>query len=77
MEYYLFLKKRGDEIHLTIATDGSKGGDEISNKLVEIRKQEAISGLNYLGRPNFLGLRDGELGFQENDKKKLRIIFLI
>ena len=66
------FKKRGDEIHLTVATDGSKGGDEISNKLVEIRKEEAILGLNYLGRPNFLGINDGQLGFNENDQKKIK-----
>ena len=34
-------------------------------------------GLNYLGKPNFLGINDGQLGFHENDQKKLRIIFLI
>lgn len=66
------FKKRGDEIHLTIATDGSQGGEDITKKLVEIRKKEAISGLNYLGKPNFLSIRDGQVGFHVDDQIKIK-----
>ena len=66
------FKQRGDEIHLTIATDGSMGGNVSANNLIDIRKNETISALKYLGQPNFLGIHDGQLGFREKDTFKVK-----
>ena len=61
------FKKRGDQIFTTIATDGSKGGKNSLNKLIKNRKNETISALKTLSTPNFLNLKDGELGHQVTD----------
>ena len=54
-------KQIGHEISITVATDGSLGGNNNDNKLVENRKQETQDGLNKLGIPLFLNLPDGNL----------------
>ena len=55
-------KEMGYKISIIVATDGSLGGDNNENKLVENRKQETLDGLNQLGVPLFLNLPDGSLG---------------
>ena len=55
-------KKIGYEIAIIVATDGSLGGYNDDNKLVEKRKKETQDGLNKLDVPLFLGLPDGSLG---------------
>ena len=52
----------GYKISAIIATDGSLGGDNDDNKLVENRKKETLNGLNSFGTPIFLNLPDGSLG---------------
>ena len=71
------FKKRGDQIFTTIATDGSKGGKNSLNKLIKNRKNETISALKTLSTPNFLNLKDGELGHQVTDFNIIKKIFLI
>ena len=55
-------KEKGYKISTIVATDGSLGGNNNDNKLVENRKQETQDGLNKLGIPLFLNLPDGHLG---------------
>ena len=55
-------KQLGYEIQIIVATDGSLGGNNYKNKLVEYRKKETQDALNKLGNPEFLGLPDGSLG---------------
>ncbi len=55
-------KEMGYKISIIVATDGSLGGDNNENKLVEDRKQETLDGLKKLGVPLFLNLPDGSLG---------------
>ena len=50
------------EISIVVATDGSLGGNDDENKLVENRKKETQDGLNKLGVPFFLNIPDGSLG---------------
>jgi LmbE family N-acetylglucosaminyl deacetylase len=52
----------GYKISTIIATDGSLGGNNDDNKLIENRKKESQDGLNKLGIPLFLNLPDGSLG---------------
>ena len=52
---------RGDEIFLTIATDGTAGDLNTSQDLKLIRYNEAKEGLKKLGNPYFLNLPDGKL----------------
>lgn len=61
------FKKRGDQIFTTIATDGSKGGDNTLNKLIKSRRNETISALESLSTPYFLNTKDGELGHRLSD----------
>ena len=55
-------KQMGYKILTVIATDGSLGGNNDDNKLIENRKKESQNGLNKLGVPLFLNLPDGSLG---------------
>ena len=55
-------KEMGYKISAIVATDGSLGGDNYDNRLVENRKKETQNGLNSLGTPIFLNLPDGSLG---------------
>ena len=55
-------KHMGYEISIVVATDGSLGGSDYDNKLIENRKKETQDGLNILGTPIFLNLPDGNLG---------------
>ena len=55
-------KKIGYEISMIVATDGSLGGYNDNNKLVENRKKETEDGLKKLGVPLFLNFKDGSLG---------------
>ena len=54
-------KKQGKEIFLIVATDGSLGGSEESKILIDKRKEESLSGLSKIGKPVFLGFKDGSL----------------
>ena len=65
-------KNRGDLIIMAIATDGAAGVVEKSKKLKEIRKKEAIQGLDLLGTVDFLNLPDGELSFAMNVQKDIQ-----
>ena len=56
-------KKRKDDISLLIATDGSAGGDKSSINLIKTRRKEAIKGLQKLGSPDFLNLKDGKMSW--------------
>ena len=55
-------KEMGYKISAIVATDGSLGGDNYDNRLVENRKKETLNGLNSFGTPVFLNLPDGSLG---------------
>ena len=63
-------KEMGYKISTVIATDGSLGGNNDDNKLVENRKKESQDGLKKLGVPLFLNLPDGSLG-NENIHTKI------
>ena len=54
-------KQMGYQISTVVATDGSLGGNNDDNKLVENRRKEAKEGLNKLSIPLFLNLPDGSL----------------
>jgi LmbE family N-acetylglucosaminyl deacetylase len=54
-------KKRGDEIFLAIATDGSAGGNSKEIELIDLRKKETKQGLALLGDPLLMGFKDGYL----------------
>ena len=56
------FKLEGHQIYLTIATDGSMGGDNKNNDLHKIRELETQKGLFDLAKPSFLRLPDGYLG---------------
>ena len=60
-------KKRSDEIFMTVVTDGAKGGQKNVEELINLRKNETINGLKFLGEPTFLNLRDGDVGNSEKD----------
>ena len=66
-------KKMGEELYLLVATDGSKGGDNIKKNLIEIRKKETISGLKKIGIPTLLNLPDGGLGEYIEHKKEIEV----
>ena len=53
--------ERGDQIILSIATDGSMGGVNKGLKLANKRKLETENGLKHLGKPIFLNFQDGSL----------------
>lgn len=55
-------KQMGYKISTFIATDGSLGGNNDDNKLIENRRKESQQGLNKFGIPLFLNLPDGSLG---------------
>ena len=55
-------QKIGYKISTVIATDGSLGGNNEDNKLIENRKKESQIGLSKLGIPLFLNIPDGSLG---------------
>ena len=59
-------KQMGYKISTVIATDGSLGGNNYDDKLIENRKKETKDGLNKLGIPSFLNLPDGDLGNETN-----------
>ena len=60
------FKNKGDNVNLLIATDGSLGGKGNKENLKNKRKNEAVLGLKYLGKPLFLEIQDGMLGAKEN-----------
>ena len=64
--------RRGDNIFLTVATDGSLGGRSPGIALAKIRKKEAINGLKSLGKPNFLNFKDGSLHDQQDVTFKIK-----
>ena len=64
-------KNKGDDIFLLVATDGSLGGEN-NGDLVLQRKKESEKGLNLLGKPTFLNLPDGCLGNDKSHLDKLR-----
>ena len=66
------LRERGDEIHLIVATDGSLGGDKKKYNLKKVRSAETSKALKNLGKVHLLGLSDGFLGDDLNDKRVLR-----
>ena len=65
-------KKRGDEIILGVATDGTSGNININKDLKNIRQEEAILGLTKLAKPYFLGLEDGNLFESINASKIIK-----
>ena len=56
------LKEQNNEIFLSVATDGARGGDFDEKKLKYLRKKESIKALNELGLPHFFNFPDGQLG---------------
>lgn len=62
---------RGDEIFLSVATDGSKGVVNSTKNLSQIRHNETINGLSEIGIPIMLGFKDGNLHDQKGVKEKL------
>ncbi len=61
------LKSAGHELALAVATDGAAGviaGKEKGSALAQIRADETIAALAPLGRPELLGLSDGQLATQ-------------
>ena len=64
-------KKRGDKIHLAVATDGAGGVVESSENLIQVRKKETIEGLELIGQPRFLDLPDGKLSFTSSATEKI------
>ncbi len=66
------FKKNGNEIFLTVATDGSQGGINVNNNLSGIRALETKKALKNLGILKLLNLRDGNLGYLSNDLIKIK-----
>lgn len=66
------LKKDGNKIYLTVATDGSKGGKYNEHKLSKTRAEETKKALKSLGCLNLLGLSDSYLGYENTDIIKIR-----
>ncbi len=66
------LKKDGNKIYLTVATDGSKGGEYNEHKLLKTREVETKKALKSLGCVNLLGLGDSYLGYKNTDIIKIR-----
>jgi len=66
------FQKRGDEIILCVATDGSAGKIKLNSDLEKIRQQESIEGLRKLGTPNFLHLQDGNLAGSKNGFQQVK-----
>ena len=66
------FKKNGNEIFLTVATDGSQGGKNVNNNLSGIRALETKKALKNLGILKLLNLRDGNLGYLSNDLIKIK-----
>lgn len=64
-------KKRGEELSLLVATDGSKGGENTKKNLIETRRKETVLGLEKIGMPTLLHLPDGSLGNDIEHKKKI------
>ena len=64
-------KKRGDTIHLAVATDGAAGKLNNFKNLKVTREYETINALKLIGTPDFLGLPDGKLSYY--DKAQLTI----
>ena len=62
------FKEEGHEILMFVATDGSLGGKEKDQNLIETRKKESINALKDIGKLHFLGLPDGDLGDHLNHK---------
>ena len=60
--FYVVVNKWDMKFQIVVATDGSLGGNNDDNKLVENRKKETQDGLNKFGIPLFLNLPDGNLG---------------
>ena len=56
------LKKQNNEIFMSVATDGARGGDVSEKKLKYLRKKESIKALSELGLPHFFNFPDGQLG---------------
>ncbi len=66
------LKKDGNKIYLTVATDGGKGGECKEQKLSKTRALETKKALKSLGCLNLLGIRDSYLGYENSDIIKIR-----
>lgn len=64
-------KKRGDNIHLAVATDGAGGVIKTSENLIQVRKKETIEGLELIGQPRFLNLPDGKLSYTSGATEKI------
>ena len=65
------LKEEKHEIFLSIATDGSKGGENPGKALAKIRKKETVLALEPLGLPIMLNFIDGELSHSNNASQKI------
>ena len=54
-------KNDGCKIYTAVATDGASGDTKLYENLKNIRKKEAVNGLEKFGRPYFFDFPDGEL----------------
>ena len=64
-------KSRGDDIYLSVATDGAAGNLNQLQNLKKVRYNETIQGLKKLGTPYFLNLPDGKLSNYIEAKPKI------
>ena len=65
-------RDRGDEIFLSIATDGSAGGKQKGSELSKKRKNETIKALSEFSKPKFLNSKDGKLSYDTCFINKIR-----
>ena len=66
------FKKRGDQVSMIVATDGSLGGSVEEKDLSKKRSSETIMGLKKIGKPILLNFPDGHLGENIDHKTILK-----
>ena len=69
-----FLKAcidRGDNVFVSVATDGSKGNIKTQANLAKIRHNETKKGLVEIGKPIMLDFEDGNLHDEKSAKEKI------
>lgn len=64
--FLCICRDRGDQIFLSIATDGSAGGDKKGIDLSKKRYEETINALYDFARPTFLNSEDGKLSYDNS-----------
>ena len=70
--FLLSCKARKDEIYMAIATDGAAGDVLSHSDLCNIRKQETINALKFIGNPHFFNFPDGDLYSVQNGIKIIK-----